>query len=166
MSEIEQRERKRESDRRYREANRERLVEYQRARYLREREKRAEYDRQRRLADPEGTRQRIRDWRLRHPEQARAQRRRWLDESPERKAAVQIALTSNARAKSYGAVGRVRYRDVLELWLRQPVCVDCGEGRGVDHVIPLSRGGSNTPDNLATRCLHCNLVKGVREVAA
>lgn len=32
----------------------------------------------------------------------------------------------------------------------------------IDHILPLSRGGLHTPDNLATICLHCNLRKGAR----
>lgn len=32
----------------------------------------------------------------------------------------------------------------------------------VDHVMPLSRGGSNRPDNLALVCQDCNLSKGRR----
>jgi 5-methylcytosine-specific restriction endonuclease McrA len=46
-------------------------------------------------------------------------------------------------------------------------CVYCGH-RGnaptlhVDHVTPLSRGGSDDPENLATACWFCNLEKGTR----
>jgi 5-methylcytosine-specific restriction endonuclease McrA len=32
----------------------------------------------------------------------------------------------------------------------------------VDHVLPLSRGGSNGPENLQLLCPKCNLVKGSR----
>lgn len=34
-----------------------------------------------------------------------------------------------------------------------------------DHVIPLSRGGSNAIENLATSCAPCNLSKGARTPA-
>ena len=44
-------------------------------------------------------------------------------------------------------------------------CVYCG-AKGVelhcDHVIPISKGGSNEMDNLTTSCQKCNLVKGKR----
>ena len=42
------------------------------------------------------------------------------------------------------------------------VCVYCGMRTGpltCDHVIPVSRGGSSTFDNLVTACLACNLAK-------
>ena len=32
----------------------------------------------------------------------------------------------------------------------------------IEHIQPLSRGGSNDEDNLALSCLGCNLAKGVR----
>ena len=41
-------------------------------------------------------------------------------------------------------------------------CVYCGTRTGsltCDHVIPVSRGGSSTFDNLVTACLACNLAK-------
>jgi 5-methylcytosine-specific restriction endonuclease McrA len=41
-------------------------------------------------------------------------------------------------------------------------CVYCGMRSGTltcDHVIPVSRGGSSTLDNLVTACLACNLAK-------
>lgn len=51
---------------------------------------------------------------------------------------------------------------------RRPWCEDCGH-RGsatnpltADHVIPLARGGTSEPGNLATRCLICNGAKGSR----
>ena len=45
-------------------------------------------------------------------------------------------------------------------------CLCCGERRPltVDHVIPLSRGGSNTVDNLQPLCLSCNDRKGSRTI--
>jgi 5-methylcytosine-specific restriction endonuclease McrA len=71
-------------------------------------------------------------------------------------------MTANRRARMYGADGQIGYETVLELWRREPACVDCGEGRGVDHVIPFIRGGSNTSGNLANRCRSCNARKGRR----
>lgn len=41
-------------------------------------------------------------------------------------------------------------------------CQYCGSRREplhCDHIIPVSRGGTSLPDNLATACAHCNLSK-------
>lgn len=45
-------------------------------------------------------------------------------------------------------------------------CVYCGdkENLTLDHVIPRSKGGSNTWDNLLTSCGSCNVKKGDKDV--
>jgi len=41
-------------------------------------------------------------------------------------------------------------------------CTDCGstENLTVDHIVPLSRGGTSIPANLVTLCEQCNVRKG------
>lgn len=48
--------------------------------------------------------------------------------------------------------------------IRTLPCVYCGseENIEVDHVVPLSRGGEHSPENLAPACLPCNRSKGAR----
>jgi hypothetical protein len=56
---------------------------------------------------------------------------------------------------------RVRH----EVWRRdQGQCVDCGsrERLHFDHIVPVSKGGSNTTRNIELRCESCNLKKGAR----
>jgi hypothetical protein len=50
-----------------------------------------------------------------------------------------------------------------EVWRRdRGTCVDCGSRARLelDHIIPVSRGGSNTARNLEIRCEICNRAKG------
>lgn len=61
----------------------------------------------------------------------------------------------------------------LACYLRDGLaCVWCGssveEGAKLtlDHVIPHSQGGSNSPSNLVTACHKCNSVRGARSVEA
>jgi 5-methylcytosine-specific restriction endonuclease McrA len=52
-----------------------------------------------------------------------------------------------------------------EVWTRDGGrCVDCGsrERLEYDHIIPVSRGGSNTARNIELRCEQCNRKKGAR----
>ncbi len=47
-------------------------------------------------------------------------------------------------------------------------CQYCGESYGplcIDHVFPLSRGGSNDPDNLTVACVSCNSSKRDKTVS-
>lgn len=48
------------------------------------------------------------------------------------------------------------------------MCLRCGEADRflltIDHVIPISRGGRNDPDNAATLCLNCNVQKGQQTI--
>ncbi|WP_373876145.1 HNH endonuclease [Leminorella grimontii] len=43
-------------------------------------------------------------------------------------------------------------------------CKQCGEKRylTIDHIIPLSRGGSSDDENLQTLCMRCNCSKGAK----
>jgi HNH endonuclease len=56
---------------------------------------------------------------------------------------------------------RVRH----EVWRRdRGSCVECGSRARLefDHIIPVSRGGSNTARNIELRCEPCNRRKGAR----
>lgn len=166
---AEQRDRKRAADRAYRAAHLQERRAYERRYYQANRERWGQRDRDARAADPERMRRKAteasRRFRLAHPERQAAHRRAWLDDVPDREAAARCAMTANRRARMYGVDGQIGYEAVLELWTREPDCVDCGEGRGLDHKFPMSLGGSNTTGNLANRCRSCNARKGKKLLA-
>lgn len=128
-----------------------------------------EYQRGWREANRERDRARRRAWRAANPAKIIEAKHRWLSEHPTTAQAIRAAANANTRAREYDADGTITTETVLMLWRLQPTCVDCGYGSGLDHVIPLSRGGSNTSGNLANRCKPCNQRKGRRlptEIAA
>ena len=51
------------------------------------------------------------------------------------------------------------------LWAADPSCVYCGQcmplrRATLDHLIPLSQGGSHHPENVVLACWRCNQTKG------
>jgi 5-methylcytosine-specific restriction endonuclease McrA len=69
------------------------------------------------------------------------------------------------RARKRLAGGHYTGSDITELLEKQSgCCAYCGvslvDGYHIDHVVPISRGGSNWPENLALACPRCNDSKG------
>lgn len=79
---------------------------------------------------------------------------------PVRTSASYKASSANQRAAHFGVSGRLTSLDILSLWERQPVCVACGSGRGLDHVVAMADGGPNLPENIQNLCRPCNVAKG------
>lgn len=74
------------------------------------------------------------------------------------------ASAQNRRAMLRGAEGRYNKSDVVKILKAQGgVCTYCkadlSNGYHVDHMTPISRGGSNWPSNLQCLCAPCNLSK-------
>ncbi len=80
-------------------------------------------------------------------------------------AATITARSANKTAAKYGVVGRLTKEDVQALWAREPVCLNCGRGRGLDHIKPMGYGGTNTPDNIQNLCPPCNQAKHKWDIA-
>ncbi len=106
----------------------------------------------RRLADPETSRAATRASAKRHPERGQAckQRRR------AREAAAPGTHTGADRVAVFECYG-YRCAHCAEDLLRLPRAQ-----RHIDHVVPISRGGSNCISNLQPLCGRCNCSKGDR----
>jgi 5-methylcytosine-specific restriction endonuclease McrA len=68
------------------------------------------------------------------------------------------------RARLLEAEGTHTAEDIRHIYEEQEGrCAYCGitlyDDYAVDHVVPLSRGGTNWPDNLAVACMFCNQSK-------
>jgi len=145
MSAEEKRRRGREDSRRWRERNVEKYREQRRVRNERNRERIAAYNRSWRAKHFERQSQLSRDWKA-------ANRDRVLDHG--------MAYT----ARQLGAyVAPVHRAEILERDLG--LCGICGDAVDpasyhVDHVIPMTKGGTHEPDNVQVAHPLCNLSKG------
>jgi 5-methylcytosine-specific restriction endonuclease McrA len=65
--------------------------------------------------------------------------------------------------KQYGETPWLKYRRLV-FQRDSYTCVYCGAQNrlSVDHIMPRSKGGADTPDNLVTACLSCNIRKSDR----
>ena len=139
-------------------------------------------------------RQSTRRWRIANPERAAASEARWRAANPDRhrrfcmanptavaahrahfRTAHPDAWRENARRQK--RVRRARIANVLAtltaaewnaiLEAAGHACIYCGSQEKItqDHLIPISRGGDHTAENVAPACLPCNQSKGVKAVA-
>lgn len=93
-------------------------------------------------------------------ERCKASHRRWYQKNKE----TAFALVAKRRAQRVNAGGSYTADDVYELLAKQRVkCNLCGTSIGKqfhrDHIIPLSKGGTNYISNIQLLCPTCNLKK-------
>lgn len=145
--------------REYKRKNRQRELDQKRSRYW---------------ADP--VKERAKQKLYYNSERACASTRRWAKNNPEKRLAylqsdnyklVCKAKAHRRRARKLEAGGSFSRHDVMmQINQQRGCCWWCGKPVGndyhVDHIIPLSRGGSNGPENIVIACAPCNLSKGAK----
>lgn len=112
----------------------------------------------------EANRQSRREWEREYSKRpsSRARRKRWMDENPEK-----VRWAQRRRAAKAKAEGTHTYEEFLAVCtLYGGVCLACGVSGPLteDHVVPLSKGGSDNIDNIQPLCKSCNSKKHVKIV--
>lgn len=95
--------------------------------------------------------------------------RLWRKQNPEARRAIDVKKTAKRRAvKKNAAVGTDRRATLARIReLKDPEVLPCfwcnmpvpKATRHIDHIIPLSRGGPHSAENLVASCAHCNCSK-------
>lgn len=142
--------------------------ERERARYFRDKEHRRALNRKyiaaSFAADPEGVRQKRREWYLRNRDAAKKQANVWRKNNPEKR----LAAHHKRRALKRGSGGSHTAADVAAIRKAQKdSCAYCRVklrgGGHIDHIVALSKGGSNDKTNIQITCGACNLRKHTRD---
>jgi 5-methylcytosine-specific restriction endonuclease McrA len=131
--------------------NRRRVAEWR----AKNRERHRAYSRQWELDNPDQYRENQRRNYEENKPARREQNRRWRRENIER----HRALNREDGRKRYLERDSESY--AYSLILREDPCSYCGAPPPsvIDHIVPLSGGGQNAPDNLTASCLSCNSSK-------
>ena len=104
------------------------------------------------------------DWKRANPAKVRAQKARWRKRHP----ANIKARNHKYRARVRGAVGSFTATEWTALLVAANLRCLCCDARHqdrpleADHIIPLSKGGSSSIDNIQPLCHRCNCRKGTK----
>ena len=111
--------------------------------------KRQIYDKERHLRLKEHKNQQSLDWQRANPEARRI-------------IAARYSHRRRMRVRSLACYTQAEWLTLL--LCTGGVCLGCGSSNdiSVDHIVPLSKGGSNTIDNIQPLCLDCNKRKGTK----
>lgn len=96
------------------------------------------------------------------PEKTLATNRAWAKANPDKVALVHRIKRQRKRAA--GNLSAADWRLVLETYGSACLCCGSDDPPTIDHVIPLSRGGSNTVDNVQPLCNGCNMRKATNTI--
>lgn len=115
---------------------------------------------------PEEIRQARLAWQRANRERKRSNERRWREQNLDKARAQGVASSGKRRAAQVEANGSFTPSDIDTMRQGQKgrcwYCSKVLKKFHVDHRIPLSRGGSNSPDNLVLACPPCNWSKGAK----
>lgn len=117
----------------------------------------------------EDDRVRQRQRRAANPEKHRLEVKKWTAANPDKSRVIGRVKASARRALQRGNGGKFTTQDIERLRkIQKDCCAECKKRKRltVDHIIPLSRGGTNDPRNLQLLCGSCNSQKSHKDPIA
>lgn len=93
----------------------------------------------------------------------RKRQREWLRKNPE-----YVRTKRNKREarinNNPNTLTPAEWKEILELY--EGKCIYCGSSKRItmDHIIPISKGGGTTKDNVVPACISCNSSKGNKDI--
>lgn len=107
-----------------------------------------------------------------------AQTREWAKNNPEKRVVIRARWNKKNRThknflnrlylyRKKNAQGTVSLEEIKELCSKHPICPYClmKKPNTIDHVKPLSKGGTNDIENMLPACVSCNSKKGAKTIA-
>lgn len=141
--------------------NRERLFLQQQRHRLKNKEARIAWDHQHYLDNKDRILAHCHKYYIDHKEETAKHDKQYYLEHPE----VAKACNARRRARKLLARGTFTAKELRQKCIKyRNMCVYCGEKvlLGPDHAIPLSKGGSNSIDNILPCCKSCNSSKSTK----
>ena len=161
------RERVKEASRARHHAKRDEIIAQARERYYANHEERKARNRAHHQANRDEINAKARDRYYADPGAYKERNRRARAENPEKYRELDRVRWQRYKARKLNAPGTFTADDVGRIVAEQGgKCVYCDalldDGYEIDHKTPLSRGGSNWPENMQALCRRCNRSKGAR----
>lgn len=151
----------RECSRKWHEENRERSCENKRKWYEKNREKRLEQNRKWYEANSEKHNEKCRKWSKANRDKKRKSFSKWQKANPE-KVREHIHRRRARMANAAGSFTAEQCQARLEYHGNRCIYCGCDGKMTIEHLIPMARGGTNWPANLAPSCQSCNSSKGAK----
>lgn len=102
-------------------------------------------------------RARSKTWKLKNPEKTRQTIKNWIRKNPDKKRAHDARYRANKNNCAVNDFTAAQWRRLKEMYGgRCAYCTRSSARLEQDHVIPLSRGGNNTMNNMLPACKSCN----------
>lgn len=142
--------------------NSDKMKQYARSSRAKHLDARRTRDQQWRLAHVDENRERSRQWYIDNRDRHRLRVKRWRRDNPE----ADIRHGALRRGRKQGAEGIYSTDDLKRIFaVQKGRCAACHkkEKLTADHIIPLSKGGTNWPRNIQGLCPSCNSRKNARD---